>query len=97
MIDNYYRNFGIDYIDFMDNNFAGGNQKSREICFAILKYISQFNCNIGFSNGLTFESMMRNDFELLRKFSEYGNVSHISFPCENGNDRVLNAKNKWVD
>lgn len=89
MVDDYYNNFGIDYIDFMDNNFAGGNQKSREICFAILEYISHFNCHIGFSNGLTFESMMRNDFELLKKFSDYGNVSHISFPCENGNDRVL--------
>lgn len=81
--------YGIDYIDFMDNNFAGGNKNSRDICFGILEYISRMNCHIGFSNGLTFESMMRDDFELLRIFAKYDNVYHISFPCENGNDRVL--------
>jgi len=89
MINNFFENYGIDYIDFMDNNFAGGNQESRDICFEILKHIKNINCSIGFSNGLTFESMMRKDFELLKTFSEYNNVNHISFPCENGNDRVL--------
>ncbi len=89
MIEQYDNLFGIDYIDFMDNNFAGGNIKSREICFQILDYISKKHYKIGFSNGLTFESMMRNDFELLKKFKDTGNVVHIAFPCENGNDRVL--------
>ena len=94
MIDNFAGNYGIDYIDFMDNNFAGGNEISREICFSILKYIHESGYNVGFSNGLTFESMMRNDYELLKTFSSYGNVSHIAFPCENGNDRVLNMIRK---
>ena len=89
MIDNFNNNYGIDYIDFMDNNFAGGNSKSRQTCFEILKYIHDLGYNIGFSNGLTFESMMRNNFELLKTFSKYENVNHIAFPCENGNDRVL--------
>lgn len=89
MIDSFHDIFGIDYIDFMDNNFAGGNKNSREICFAILNYIAKRGFNIGFSNGLTFESMIRNDFELLKVFSQNKNVLHISFPCENGNDRVL--------
>ena len=89
MIEQFDNLYGIDYIDFMDNNFAGGNQKSREICFEILKYIHIRGIKIGFSNGLTFESMMRNDFELLRTFESYGNVAHIAFPCENGNPRVL--------
>lgn len=94
MIKNFDDNYGIDYIDFMDNNFAGGNEESRRICFEILDYIGKLNHNIGFSNGLTFESMMRNDFKLFKKFQQYGNVSHIAFPCENGNDRVLNMIRK---
>ena len=89
MIEQFDNLYGIDYIDFMDNNFAGGNQNSRKICFSILEYIYKKNIKIGFSNGLTFESMMRNDFELLRTFESYGNVAHIAFPCENGNPRVL--------
>lgn len=89
MIKSFETLYGIDYLDFMDNNFAGGNNKSRKICFEILDYIGQKGYSIGFSNGLTFESMMRNDFELLKKFNQYGNVAHLAFPCENGNDRVL--------
>lgn len=89
MIENFNDNYGIDYIDFMDNNFAGGNQVSRDICFDILDHISGKGYTIGFSNGLTFESMMRNDFKLLREFSKNGNVAHIAFPCENGNEKVL--------
>lgn len=89
MIKKYEDLYGIDYIDFMDNNFAGGNIKSREICFKVLDYIGEKGYPIGFSNGLTFESMMRNDFELFKKFNQYGNVAHLAFPCENANDRVL--------
>jgi radical SAM superfamily enzyme YgiQ (UPF0313 family) len=33
--------------------------------------------------------MMREDFRLLRQFAKDGNVRHIAFPVENGNDRVL--------
>lgn len=94
MVEDFNDNYGIDYIDFMDNNFGGGNKNSRDICFKILEYISKCGYNIGFSNGLTFESMMRNDFELLKKFSDNDNVQHIAFPCENGNDRVLNMIRK---
>jgi len=94
MIEQFDDLYGIDYIDFMDNNFAGGNAVSRKTCFDILKYISEHKYPIGFSNGLTFESMMRNDFELLRYFEKQGNVIHISFPCENGNDRILNMVRK---
>jgi radical SAM superfamily enzyme YgiQ (UPF0313 family) len=89
MIDQYEDLYGIDYIDFMDNNFAGGDKISREICFNILEYIHNKGYKIGFSNGLTFESMMRNNFELLRCFEKHDNVVHIAFPCENGNARVL--------
>lgn len=89
MIKRYEELYGIDYLDFMDNNFAGGNSESRKICFKILDYIGAKGYSIGFSNGLTFESMMRNDFELFKKFNEYGNVAHLAFPCENANDRVL--------
>lgn len=94
MINNFNDNYGIDYIDFMDNNFAGGCERSREICFSILSYIAKQGYNIGFSNGLTFESMMRNDYKLLKTFSKNDNVKHIAFPCENGNDRVLNMIRK---
>ena len=89
MIKRYEDLYGIDYLDFMDNNFAGGNNESRKTCFEILDYIGKKGYTIGFSNGLTFESMMRNDFELLKKFNQYGNVAHLAFPCENANDRVL--------
>ncbi len=89
MIDQFDLLYGIDYIDFMDNNFAGGDEKSREICFSIMEYIYEKGYKMGFSNGLTFESMMRNDYELLRAFERYDNVVHIAFPCENGNPRVL--------
>ena len=40
MIEKYEELYGIDYIDFMDNNFAGGNRESRKICFEILDYIN---------------------------------------------------------
>lgn len=89
MIKRYEDLYGIDYLDFMDNNFAGGNNESRKICFDVLDYIGKKGYPIGFSNGLTFESMMRNDFELFKKFNQYGNVAHLAFPCENANDRVL--------
>lgn len=89
MINAFEDLYGIDYVDFMDNNFAGGNVESRNTCFQILEYVHQKKYKIGFSNGLTFESMMRNKFELLQVFSRYENVAHISFPCENGNDRIL--------
>ena len=89
MISQFDELYGIDYIDFMDNNFAGGGEKSREICFSILEYVYKLNIRVGFSNGLTFESMIRNDYELLRIFEKYNNVVHIAFPCENGNARVL--------
>ncbi|HQL52984.1 MAG TPA: cobalamin-dependent protein [Candidatus Magasanikbacteria bacterium] len=81
--------FGIDYIDFMDNNFGGGNIASRILAFEILSQVADAGYQIGFSNGLTFESMVKENFRLLRRFSYDGNVRHIAFPCENGNDRVL--------
>jgi radical SAM superfamily enzyme YgiQ (UPF0313 family) len=89
IIDEFERLFGIDYIDFMDNNFGGGNSVSRSLVFEILSQITKAGYQIGFSNGLTFESMVRENFRLLRQFSQDGNVRHIAFPCENGNDRVL--------
>ncbi len=89
VIESFEQLYGIDYIDFMDNNFGGGNRASRKIAFKILSEISEKGYQIGFSNGLTFESMAREDFRLLRQFAKDGNVRHIAFPCENGNDRVL--------
>lgn len=89
MIEQFEELYGVDYIDCMDNNFAGGGKQSRVICFSILEYIHNKGYKIGFSNGLTFESMMRNDYELLKCFEQYKNVVHIAFPCENGNARVL--------
>lgn len=94
IIEEFDRLFGIDYIDFMDNNFAGGNNESRKMAFEILSRIADMGYQIGFSNGLTFESMAREDFKLLRQFSRNENVRHIAFPCENGNDRVLSMINK---
>lgn len=89
IIDQFERLYGLDYIDFMDNNFAGGDRNSREIAFQILSEISRRGYQIGFSNGLTFESMAREDFRLLRQFAEDDNVLHIAFPVENANDRIL--------
>ncbi len=89
IIDKFECLFGINYIDFMDNNFGGGNSASRSLAFEILSQVAKKGYQIGFSNGLTFESMARENFRLLRQFSHDGNVRHIAFPCENGNDRVL--------
>lgn len=89
IIDEFECLLGVDYIDFMDNNFGGGNSASRTLAFEILSQIAKAGYQIGFSNGLTFESMARENFRLLRQFSQDGNVRHIAFPCENGNDRVL--------
>ena len=89
IINEFDRLFGINYIDFMDNNFGGGNSISRTLAFEILSQVAGAGYQIGFSNGLTFESMSRENFRLLRQFSHDGNVRHIAFPCENGNDRVL--------
>jgi hypothetical protein len=86
--------FGINYIDFMDNNFGGGNETSRTVAFEILSQVAGAGYQIGFSNGLTFESMARENFRLLRQFSQDANVRHIAFPCENGNDRVLHMIRK---
>ena len=33
--------------------------------------------------------MARDNFRLIRQFGQDGNVRHIAFPCENGNDRIL--------
>lgn len=81
--------YGLDYIDFMDNNFGGGNRLSRDVAFQVLSEVSRSRYRIGFSNGLTFESMKRDGFRLLRQFGSDGNVRHVAFPCENGNDRIL--------
>ena len=89
IISDFDRLFGIDYIDLIDNNFGGGNAESRKIAFEILSLIAQGGYQIGFSNGLTFESMARDNFRLIRQFGQDGNVRHIAFPCENGNDRIL--------
>lgn len=89
IIDEFERLFGVNYIDFMDNNFGGGNSSFRALAFEILSQIAKAGYQIGFSNGLTFESMARENFRLLRQFNQDGNVRHIAFPCENGNDRVL--------
>jgi radical SAM superfamily enzyme YgiQ (UPF0313 family) len=89
IIDEFECLFGINYIDFMDNNFGGGNSASRSLAFEILSQVAKARYQIGFSNGLTFESMTRENFRLLRQFSQDGNVRHIAFPCENGNDRIL--------
>ena len=97
MIDAFESLYGIDYIDFMDNNFGGGNQDSRFLAFDILAQIKKSGYQIGFSNGLTFESMAREDHRLIRQFADYGNVRHIAFPCENGNDRILRMIRKPHD
>lgn len=89
MIDHFEENYGIDHIDFMDNNFAGGNKESRLIMFEILKRLEGRNFKFGFSNGLTFESMLREDFSFMKALKRTGIVKHIAFPIENGNDRVL--------
>ena len=86
--------FGVDYIDFMDNNFGGGGMSSRALAFEILSEVSKAGYQIGFSNGLTFESMVRENFKLIQRFGFDGNVRHIAFPCENGNDRVLRMVHK---
>lgn len=97
IIDQFEDIFSLDYIDFMDNNFGGGNGFSRTIAFEILTEITRAGYQIGFSNGLTFESMMREDFRLLRRFSQEGNVRHIAFPCESSSDRVLRMIRKPHD
>jgi anaerobic magnesium-protoporphyrin IX monomethyl ester cyclase len=89
MINHFEENYGIDYIDFMDNNFAGGNKSSRDTMFDILKRLEGRNYKFGFSNGITFESMLRDNFSFLKALKISGTVKHIAFPCENGNDRVL--------
>lgn len=89
IIASFSSNFGVDYVDLIDNNFAGGNIGSRRTAFEILDVIRALGLSVGFSNGLTFESMARHGFELLSLFADYQNVKHIAFPCENGNDRVL--------
>lgn len=94
MVEQFRTLYGIDYIDIMDNNFGGGPQPSRAVAFAILSEFSRESIALGFSNGLTFESMMREQFRLLQALAEHGNVRHIAFPCENGNDRVLRMVRK---
>ena len=89
VIEDFGNLYGLDYIDFMDNNFGGGDELSRRIAFEILSCVAETDYQIGFSNGLTFESMSRENFRLLRQFAKNGNVRHLAFPCENGNDRVL--------
>lgn len=89
IINQFENLFGIDYIDFIDNNFGGGDNTSRRTAFEILSEVTKSGYKIGFSNGLTFESMARDNFQLIEEFSKNGNVQHIAFPCENGNDRIL--------
>jgi radical SAM superfamily enzyme YgiQ (UPF0313 family) len=97
MIHNVDKMYGIDYIDFMDNNFGGKSPESRQVALDILKQLEGKGYSFGFSNGLTFESMFRNDFELLKAIKKAGTLRHIAFPIENGNDRVLRAVKKPHD
>ena len=94
IIEGFKSIFDIDYIDFIDNNFGGGNSLSRSIASEILSFVSREGYQIGFSNGLTFESMARNNYSLIEQFAKDGNVKHIAFPCENGNDRILKMVRK---
>lgn len=86
--------FGVNFLEVLDNNFGGGNDQSRETAFEILHYLADHEIPIGFANGLTFESMHRDDFKLLREFKDGKNVRHIAFPVENGNDRILEMVRK---
>lgn len=94
MIDQVDELYGLDYIDFMDNHFAGSSEQSRAIALEILKRLRGRGYDLAFSNGLTFESMAKNDFELLRAIKEAGRLRHIAFPVENANDRVLKMVRK---
>jgi radical SAM superfamily enzyme YgiQ (UPF0313 family) len=94
MIDQVDELYGLEYIDFMDNNFAGNSGQSRTVALEILKKLRGKGYDLAFSNGLTFESMARNDFELLRAIKEAGRLRHIAFPIENANDRVLKMVRK---
>ncbi|MBU6390142.1 hypothetical protein KGQ31_01180 [Patescibacteria group bacterium] len=40
IINEFDRLFGINYIDFMDNNFGGGNSASRALAFEILSQVA---------------------------------------------------------
>ena len=50
IINEFDRLFGINYIDFMDNNFGGGNNASRDLAFEILSQVASAGYQIGFSN-----------------------------------------------
>lgn len=94
MINAFSSIFPVAYIDILDNNFGGGGRESRAIAFEILDLLAELGTPIGFSNGLTFESMSRDKFALLDRFAQMETVRHIAFPCENGNDRVLSMIHK---
>ena len=94
MLDQAKQLFGLGYVDLLDNNFAGRTTQSRAKAFAILDAIKQLQLQIGFSNGLTMPAMRSNDYELLHRVYEAGDVRHIGMPCESGSDRVLEMTNK---
>ncbi len=95
MVDTLNDLFNIEMIDFTDNNFAGNTKESRVTAFQILDYLKQIKrFSFSFSNGLTFESMARNNYELLDKIDKSGNWIHIGLPIETPNDRLLKAVNK---
>lgn len=95
MIDILVKLYGIEMIDFTDNNFAGNTKESREMAFQILHYLKSIrNFRFSFSNGLTFESMRRNNYKLLHRINKSGIWVHMGFPVETANDRLLESINK---
>lgn len=95
MIDTLVKLYDIKVIDFTDNNFAGNNRESRDMAFQILDYLKSIGTfRFSFSNGLTFESMQRNNYELLHRINKSGIWAHMGFPVETASDRLLKSINK---
>lgn len=81
-------------MDFTDENLTGNRLYTRRRVFEIFKHIRDKEYKLAFSDGLTFESMVKNNFELLQKISEAGQWAEIAIPIETTNDRLLKLVKK---
>lgn len=91
LIEQLHRDFGVDYINIMDDNFTQDMDFAKRFCRALIK----LDLPITFcaSRGIRLD---RTDDELFRLMRQSG-FDSVTFAVESGSDPILHAMKKGVD
>jgi len=86
------RNYGISFLDIVDDNFTSSKKRILEVCQGIIG--NNLNITIGMSSGVYLPSI---DGEVLKDLKAAG-LKEIFFAIENGNQEILrNIIRKNID